>query len=159
MLRDLRHHNFAVLSTVDENGDPDSAGVNYGVSVSGSSPTMYVMTRRHLRKVRNIERNPNVALVAPLRRALWFLPPPTIKLRGRAEILDWRDDAGTAVFHQFWMGRRILEAYAASRRRGETRVCFLRITLNPIVQTYMVGTNLWQLARHMEEGAATVRLR
>lgn len=160
VLRALRHNNFAVLSTVDENGHADAAGVNYGMSGSDSDPILYVMTRRHLRKVRNIERNPSVALVVPLaRRVLWFLPPPTIQLRGRAEILDWPDDAGTVVFEKFWMGRRILAAYAASRQRGETRVCFLRITLDPMVRTYMVGTNVWQLARRMEAGSTTVRLR
>lgn len=158
MLRELRRHNFAVLSTVDDDGAPRSAGVNYGVARSGDKPTLYVMTRRHLRKARNVERDPRVALVVPLRRALWFLPPPTIQLRGTAEILDWRDEEGTTVFQAFWLGRRILDAYATSRRRGETRVCFLRITLEPSVRTYMVGTNLWQLVRHMEAGASTVRL-
>jgi len=35
VLRELRAHNFAVLSTVDEDGTPDSAEVNYGVSAPG----------------------------------------------------------------------------------------------------------------------------
>lgn len=158
-LRELRRHNFAVLSTVDEDGNPDSAGVNYGVSQAGSELALYVMTRRHLRKVRNIERNSRVALVVPIsQRLLWFLPPPTLQLHGGAEILDWRDDAGTAVFQDFWMGRRILDAYAASRKRGETRVCFLKITLDPELRTYMVGTKIWDLARHMEAGGATVHV-
>ena len=32
VLGQLRQHNFAVLSTADEDGSPHSAGVNYGVS-------------------------------------------------------------------------------------------------------------------------------
>jgi hypothetical protein len=55
------------------------------------------------------------------------------------EILDWTDEDGTDVFRRFWMGRRILEGYRASHRRGETRICFLRITPDPLVSTYMVG--------------------
>jgi hypothetical protein len=47
VLRELRAHNFGVLSTVDEDGAPDSAGVNYGVS-AGRDLALYVMTRRHL---------------------------------------------------------------------------------------------------------------
>jgi len=159
VLRELRHHNFAVLSTIDEDGNPDSAGVSYGVSRFGSDLALYVMTSRHLRKVRNIQRNSRVALVVPIsQRLLWFLPPPTIQLHGRAEILDWRDEAGVAAFQRFWMGRRILDAYAASRERGETRVCFLKITLDPELRTYMVGTTIWDLARHIEAGGATVHV-
>jgi hypothetical protein len=133
--------------------------VNYGVSGSGSDLALYVMTRRHLRKARNIERNASVALVVPLpRRVLRFLPPPTLQLHGRAEILDWWDKGGIAVFDRFWIGRQILHAYAASRKRGETRVCFLKITLEPTVRAYMVGTSIWDLTRDMEARAATVRI-
>lgn len=159
VLRELRRNNFAVLSTVDQDGDPDSAGVSYGVSPAGSDLALYVLTRRHLRKARNIQRNSRVALVVPItRRLLWFVPPPSIQLHGRAEILDWRDEEGIAVFRRFWIGRRILDAYAVSRKRGETRVCFLKITPDPHLRTYMVGTRIWDLARHMEAGAATVRV-
>ena len=81
VLRELRAHHFAVLTTVGEDETPDSAGVNYGVSAPGGELALYVMTRRHLKKARNIARNPRVALVIPLpRRLLWFLPPATIQL-------------------------------------------------------------------------------
>ncbi len=157
VLGQLREHNFAVLSTVDEDGMPHSAGVNYGVSIQDGDLALYVMTRTHLQKARNIARNPNVSLVVPLtRRFLWFLPPATIQLQGRAEILDGTDEAGTDACRRFWMGRRILEAYQESRRRGETRICFLKINPNPVVHTYMVGYSIWELRRRMELGAAKV---
>ena len=117
------------------------------------------MTRRHLAKARDIAQNPRVALVVPLpRRLLWFVPPATIQLRGRAEILDWSDPEGTEVFRRSWLGRRILAAYARSRRRGETRVCFLRITPDPIAHTYGVGRSVWALRRRMEAAAGKVVL-
>ena len=153
----LRKRDFAVLSTVSEEKRPHSAGVNYGVSRTGRDFAIYVMTRRHLQKARNIAVNPAVSLVVPLmRRVLWCLPPPTIQLHGRAEILDWTDKGGTDVFRRFWMGRRILEAYRASHRRGETRICFLRITPDPLVSTYMVGYHIWEVRRRMESGAGRV---
>lgn len=157
VLAQLRKRDFAVLSTVDEEKRPHSAGVNYGVSRLGRDFAVYVMTRRHLQKARNIAVNPAVSLAVPLmRRLLWFLPPPTIQLRGRAEILDWTDEDGTDVFNHFWMGRRILEAYRASHRRGETRICFLRIMPEPEVSTYMVGYHVWEVRRRMESGAGKV---
>jgi hypothetical protein len=115
------------------------------------------MTRRHLQEARNIAQNPNVSLVVPLtRRLLWFLPPLTIQLHGRAEIVDRTDEEGTEVFRRFWMGRRILDAYQESRRRGETRMCFLKVMPGPVVYTYMVGSSIWQLRTRMESGAAKV---
>lgn len=157
VLNQLRKRNFAVLSTADEEGNPHSAGVNYGVSRPGRDFALYVMTRKHLKKARNIARNPRVSLVIPVtRRLLWFLPPPTIQMRARAEILDWTDEEGTEVFRHFWMGRRILEAYNESQRRGETRICFLRITPDPVIATYMVGYSIWAIRKRMESGAARV---
>jgi general stress protein 26 len=156
-LKHLRKRNFVVLSTSDERGVPHSAGVNYGVLAPGRDLAIYVMTRRHLRKARNIAQNPSVSLVVPLtRRLLWFLPPPTIQLHGQAEILDWTDKEGIDVFKRFWMGRRILEGYQKSHRRGETRICFLKITPDPVINTYMVGSNIWQVRKRMESGAAKV---
>ena len=157
VLSHLRTRDFAVLSTVSKESTPHSVGVNYGVSRPGRDFMIYVMTRKHLRKARNIAQNPNVSLVVPLtRRLLWLLPPPTIQLHGQAEIVDWTDEEGTDVFRRFWMGRRILEAYRESHRRGETRICFLKITPDPVVDTYMVGYSIWQLRKRMESGAAKV---
>ena len=157
VLNRLRRCHFAVLSTVDKDGISHSAGVNYGISNPGEELTIYVMTRCHLQKARNIAHNPNVSLVIPVPRPLlWFVPPATIQLRGRAEILDETDDKGTDVFKHFWMGRRILKAYEQSRRRGETRICFLKIAPDPVIRTYMVGYNIWEVRRRMESGAAKV---
>lgn len=159
VLDHIRKRDFSVISTVNGAGLPRSAGVTYGVSRPGRDLAIYVMTRRHLEKARNIAGNPNVSLVIPLtRRLLWFVPPPTIQLDGRAEILDWTDEEGTDVFRRFWLGRRILEAYRESHRRGETRICFLRIVPAPIVRTYMLGHGIWELRKRMESGAARVAI-
>jgi hypothetical protein len=157
VLSHLRKHHFAVLSTSDADGKPHAAGVNYGVSGQGGDFAIYVMTRKHLLKARNIVQNPDVSLVVPLtRRLLWFLPPPTIQLHGCAEILAWTDEEGTEVFRGFWMGRRILKGYNDFHRRGETRICFLKITPDPVIHTYMVGASIWQVRRRMESAAAKV---
>ncbi|MDF2573592.1 MAG: hypothetical protein K0S05_504 [Agromyces sp.] len=155
----IRRQHFAVLSTVGRDGAPHSAGVNYGTTRPGTALTIYVMTRRHLLKARNIRSDPRVSLVIPVTRTvLSFVPPPTIQLHGHAELLDWDDAAGTAVFETFWMGRRILDGYRRARERGEQRVCFLKVTPEPEMRTYMVGSRIWQLRHNMEAGAGRVIL-
>lgn len=155
----IRRQHFAVLSTVGRDGAPHSAGVSYGCTRTGDALAIYVMTRRHLLKARNILSDPRVSLVIPIRRrVLAFVPPATIQLHGRAAILDWDDAGGTEVFEAFWMGRRILEGYRRAREQGERRVCFVRITPDPRVRTYMVGYRPWELRRDMQRGSARVTL-
>jgi general stress protein 26 len=157
IMRQLCRQHFAVLSTVGANGQPSSAGVSFGVSQSDQELTLYVMTRRHLQKARTIAQNPQVCLVVPVtRQLLWFLPPATIQLRGQAEILEASDEGGRAVFESFWLGRRILKSYRAMERHGETRICFLKITPDPLIRSYMVGSNVLSLMSHMEGGAGQV---
>src|SRR5450756_897372 len=124
ILKELRRRSFAVLSTIDEQGRPHAVGVEYGVAPTGDA--IYVMTRKHLKKARNIAVNPHVAIVIPLtRRLLWFVPPPSIQFQGVAEIRERTDEEGIRTFEGFFMGRRILKMYEEFERRGETRVCFL----------------------------------
>src|SRR5215472_16368737 len=92
--RALRRRDFGVLSTVTPDARPHSVGVVYGVSLPGRPFRLYVMTRRRLRKARNVAANPNISFVVPLtRRLLWFVPPPCVQFQGRAEVLDREDPA------------------------------------------------------------------
>lgn len=118
-LRTMRRQHFAVLSTSDTAGHPASAGVTYGLTRSGEA--MYVMTRRHLQKARNIAANPEVSLVIPVpRRLLWPVPPATLQLHGHAERLDWIDAEARNAFSGFVLGRQIINSYRELHRRGES---------------------------------------
>ena len=157
LIRELRKRSFGVLSTVGPDRRSHSVGVEYGVSPGGQGFDIYVMTRRQLKKARDIVANPNVSFVVPLtRRLLWFLPPPCIQFEATAEILNQDDARGVETFGTFFMGRRILKMYNELERRGETRICFVRITPGPVVSTYMVGHSIWELSRRMEVGMETV---
>ena len=159
VVKELRKRDFAVLSTICEEGRPYSVGVSYGVSLPGAPFGIYLMTRRHLKKARNIVANHHVSLVVPLtRRLLWFLPPPSIHFQGTAELLDWKDEVGTRIFESFFMGRQILSKYKEANGRGETRICFVRITPNEEVFTYMVGYPVWEIGKRMESGAGRVTI-
>jgi hypothetical protein len=159
MIGQIRRQHFAVLSTSGRDGAPHSAGVSYGCTEPGDTFVIYIMTRRHLLKARNIESDPRVSLVIPVPRpVLTFLPPATIQLHGQAELLNWDDPIGTAVFEEFWLGRRILSEYREAREGGENRVCFVRIVSDTSVRSYLVGTRLWEMGRKMEAASAKVTL-
>ena len=153
----LRGRSFAVLSTADDRGRPQAAGVIYALAPQGVA--FYVMTRTHLMKARNISANQNVSLVVPLvRRLLWFLPPPCIQFQGTAEILDRTHAGGTEAFESFFLGRTIMKMYKEFERRGETRICFLRIKPGPVMFAYAVGSPIWQLVNRMEGGLSRIEL-
>ena len=128
-------------------------------ATSPERPRFWVMTRTHLRKARNIEINRNVSLVVPLRRSLLgLLPPPCIQFQGTAEILARNHDEGARAFSSSFLGRTILRMYEQLERRGEARVCFVRIEPGPVMFTYGLGTPLWRLRHRMEQGAAMVEV-
>ena len=157
VLKLLRSRSFGVLGTADAEGRPHSVGVEYAVSLSGLY--LYVMTRRHLKKSRNVAANRNVSFVVPLtRRLLWFVPPPCIQFHGTAEILESSDIDAIESFKAFLTGRAILRMYEGFERRGETRVCFLRIAPGPVISTYAVGHSVWSLITRMEAGIETVEV-
>ena len=159
MIRQIRRQHFGVLATAGRDGAPHSAGVSYGCTWAGDTFALYLMTRRHLLKARNIDTDPRVSLVIPVPRPLLtFLPPATIQLHGRAELMGWDDPIGTSVFEGFWLGRRILSEYEKARDDGESRVCFVRIDPEPSVRSYLVGTRLWEMGRKMEAASAQVTL-
>lgn len=151
----LRRRHFAVLATADLTGRPAAAGITYCLAPSGA--VIYVMTRRHLQKARNIAVNPAVSLVVPVPRVLLPpLPPGTIQLRGQAAIVDRNHAEGRAVFAGFWLGRQIVKSYERLRRQGDSRICFLRIEVDPVIHTYMVGTSVLRVRSRMDAGSATV---
>lgn len=159
VLKELKKRNFGVLGTVTKDGRSHSVGVHYCVSPLGRSFQIYVMTRTKLKKTRNIMVNPNVSFVVPLRkRLLTFVPPPSIQFQGKAEIIDWKDEAGVQAFKTTFMGRMILDMYDEMYSRGDHSICFLRITPDPIIFTYGVGVSLWEMKRNMKIGFAKVEV-
>ncbi|MHA1717374.1 MAG: pyridoxamine 5'-phosphate oxidase family protein, partial [Promethearchaeota archaeon] len=61
----LRKKTFGILTTISKDGHPHSTGILYGVSPPGSKFSIYVLTRKSYRKVKNIESNPKVSFVIP----------------------------------------------------------------------------------------------
>lgn len=159
VLNELKRRNFGVISTVTKDGRCHSTGITYAVSLIEGPLEIYVMSRRKNRKVRNIMANPNVSVVVPLtRRLLTFLPPPCIQFQGKAEILDWKDEAGVRTFKVSYVNRTILGMYEKLYQRGERGICFLRITPDKVIFTYGLGYSIWELRQSMGKGLAKVEI-
>ena len=156
-MRRLKSRHFAVMATADAGGFPHAAGVVY--AVSPARPELYVMTRRHLMKARNIAANRRVAVVVPMRAgALGFLPPGCIQFQGTAELLERSHPEGVEAFRSFFVGRWILRMYEEFERRGETRVCLVRIRPGSVIFAYGVGRPIWRLVDRMEQGLARIEV-
>lgn len=128
----IDQRSFATLATTSPAGRPHVAGVLY----EAAGDAIYVSTMRSSRKARNIEANPNVALVVPIRR-LPVGPPSTVQFQSTAELLD-RD--GPEI-------RALVEAGELDSITGHGELeleggCFLRVGLPRRLVTYGLGLPL-----------------
>jgi hypothetical protein len=135
--RAVRRGGFAVLATASPSGRPHAAGVSYQLAAGH----LWVSTLRSSRKARNVAARPEVGLTIPVRR-LPLIPPATVQLQGRAQIVGLDDP------HL----RRLAEAGSldAVTGHGELELadgCFLRIALPERVPSYALGMSLWRLLR------------
>jgi hypothetical protein len=126
---------FATLATASRDGRPHVAGVLYQLA----DGHLWVSTFRSSRKARNIEANPRVALVVPVRRLPVGLPS-SVQMQGLAEIVPL-DDPGLL---------RLADAGALDKVTGHGELelpdgCFFRIALPRRVPVHGLGMSLRRL--------------
>lgn len=146
--RAIDKRSFATLATTSSAGRPHVAGVLY----EATGDALYVSTLRTSRKARNIDANPNVALVVPIRR-LPVGPPSTVQFQSTARLLD--SD-----------GSEISELVAAGELKGITGHgelelpdgCFVRIALPSRLVTYGLGLPLRTLISDPMSAGGVVEL-
>ena len=114
----LGEANVAVLATVDGQGRPHAAPVWY-LYEDGD---LIVSTGRGSQKHRNIERNPNVTLVADRRTLPYF----AAMVSGRAEIGPPLSDAKRLELATRYLGGEMGRAYVASTEAGSSVTIRLR---------------------------------
>ena len=114
----LEEANVAVLATVDGQGRPHAAPVWY-LYEEGD---LIVSTGRGSQKHRNIERNPNVTLVADRRTLPYF----AAMLSGRAEVGPPLSDAKRLELATRYLGEEMGRAYVASTEAGSSVTIRLR---------------------------------
>ena len=145
--KELRGRSFAILGTISRDYRPHSTGVVYSVSARTDPLAFYVTTRTNNKKVRNIRANPNVSLVVPLsRRLLSFIPPYCIQFQGTASILEASNEEAIHVFESSRILRMILKTEFAIVAKAGGDPCFIRISPDPTIFTYGLGTPVWRLS-------------
>jgi len=85
----LKTNALAVAATVSPKNEPQAATVIY---MADDDFNFYFVTRRHTRKVENLESNKNVALVVGTQAA-----PITIQANGEAELLNEKNELGQFI--------------------------------------------------------------
>lgn len=136
----LRRKNFGILGTTNPEGRPHSVGVVYAVAPADHPFCLYLITRRVLKKARNIRSNPNVAFVVPFPHYLFrMLPPACIQFQARAEFIPIDDPVALRAFQSSIVLRRSMEH---SLRRGES--IFIRIVPNDKIFSFGINATIWQ---------------
>jgi len=117
LARLIAKRNFCTLATQGPSG-PHVAGVCY----LARGLDIYIPTSRNTAKVRNICRNPHVAVQISVRWPLLPAPPRSIQFRGIAEILPIDDADANAALAQ--------ASIAISRRLSSTSMYLRGFILN-----------------------------
>lgn len=144
----IGRRSFCTVATVSPANRPHVAGVLY----AAVGTTLYVNTLRTSRKARNIEANPHVGVVIPIRR-LPIGPPASVQFQGVAEILAVDDPHVVALAEA---GR--LKSITSHGELEEPDGCFVRITPTRRLNTYGLGMSLWRLLRDPLHAAGAVEL-
>jgi len=136
----LEKNSFCILSTTSLDGKPHAVGVIY----SAKELDIYIQSGRQTKKVRNISKNPHVAVVIPIPYIFRFIPPRVIQFQGRAEILPVTNPKANEVYK--W---RIID---------EADGCFIHIRPHRKIWTQGIGMSFIERARHPEKSGRTITL-
>lgn len=103
----LRTKNFGILSTMTSKGRPHSVGVVYALSPRGQPFSIYLISRVSLKKVRNINDNPNISFAVPFPHYIFrMIPPSCIQFQGKAELIPFDDPTALKAFQRSIVLRR-----------------------------------------------------
>jgi hypothetical protein len=156
--RALRRRTFGTLSTLTDRGAPHATGVVYAVSPHDEPLALYVTTRTTTRKLRNIQRHPEIAFVVPVPRPFVpAFPPRAIQFLGTATVVPENDEAGVRAFSSSWFLRRILAAEQRIVTEGGD-LCFIRIRPEGKLFTYGMGMSMLDNLRRPRQAIGRVAM-
>ncbi|MFW9908884.1 MAG: pyridoxamine 5'-phosphate oxidase family protein [Candidatus Thorarchaeota archaeon] len=135
----IRQKTFGILNTINLDNSPHTSGILYGVSKPEDEFCIYLKTSKKFRKVKNIQRNPNVSFIITFPHHFFrFIPAGTITINGQAELVLIDAEEVREIFSE----KRVLKMIVSDINPDET---FLRIKPKPKVFCYGVGFNILEL--------------
>jgi general stress protein 26 len=154
---EVRQKTFGILSTIDQDGKSHSTGILYAISPPESKFSLYILTDRSYKKVRNVQHNSSVSVVIPFpHHLLRFVPSSCVQFQGTAKILSYEDSEAQQAFK---MGKRMLkmnlEQAIEEDPTGEN-IVFIKIIPNQKIFCYGLGISLMQLRKDVEIGSYSV---
>jgi hypothetical protein len=153
--RQIRKKTFAILSTVGPKGRAQSSGVMFGVSPPDAKFSIYVLTHKSYRKIRNVRRNSSVSLVIPYPHYyLRFVPSSCISFQGRAKILPFNNPEAQESFRK----KRMLRSNLKAGRQMKGQTVFIKIKPDRKISCYGVGIGVMKLRKHPDSGSYSVKI-
>jgi len=135
----IRQKTFGILNTINLENSPHTSGILYGVSKPEDEFCIYLKTNKKFRKVKNIQRNPNVSFMITFPHHFFrFIPAGTITINGQAELVPIDSQEIREIFSE----KRVLRMIVSEIDFDET---FLKIKSKPKVFCYGVGFNILEL--------------
>lgn len=146
----MRESCYGVLGTIDGNGNPHSTSVLYGVSLPDDPFSLYVVTSRSYKKIRNIEARPEVSFVIPFpHHIMRFVPPNCVQFQGIAELYDLNFVHAYATF----LEKKTLKMTLADAMQHPNDNVFIRIIPNQRINGYGLGMSMMEMRNNIRAGA------
>ena len=128
---------------MNPDSSPHTSGILYGVSKPEDEFCIYLKTMKKFRKVKNIQRNPNVSFIIPFPHHYFrFIPAGTITINGQAELVPIDSREILEIFSEKRVLRKIISDINFDEDEDLT---FLRIKPKPKVFCYGVGLSILEL--------------
>ncbi len=152
--KQIRKKTFGILTTLNQDGTPHTTGILYAVSAPPSQFSLYFLTSKKYKKVRNIKKNPQVSFIIPFPHyCLRFLPSGTVTFYGKAKLIP----LDTPEISELFQSKRILRLISMEVKQGTNEsLTFLKMTPNPKVLCFGVGISAMKLRKNHAKGAYSV---
>ena len=157
--RYIRKKTFGILTTADKDGKPHSVGMIYAVSSPNTTFSLYCITAKKSKKVKNIQENPNIAFVIPFPHHIFrFAPSSCIQFQGLAELLSLdNSEARLAFSGKKLLKMNIKEAERLRKEQGSEAI-FIKIKPHKKIYCYGIGIGLMEMRKDISAASYSVEI-